>query len=175
VGSLHEGFPYALEISEKGYNAFVLKYRVGSAQDATEDLAAAVSYICKNADKLLVGIDQYSLWGSSAGARMAAYIGTHGVERFGGDKIARPGAVVMAYTGHTDYSKNDPPTFAVIGENDHIAMPSVMGRRIKGLKAKGIDAELRKYPGLGHGFGPGIGTGAEGWINEAIEFWKAHM
>lgn len=24
-------------------------------------------------------------------------------------------------------------------------------------------------------FGPGIGTGAEGWINEAIEFWKAHM
>ena len=29
VGSVHEGFPYALEISKKGYNAFVLKYRAG--------------------------------------------------------------------------------------------------------------------------------------------------
>ena len=27
VASLHEGFPHALEISKKGYNAFVLKYR----------------------------------------------------------------------------------------------------------------------------------------------------
>ena len=27
VGSVHEGFPYAAEISKRGYNAFVLKYR----------------------------------------------------------------------------------------------------------------------------------------------------
>jgi hypothetical protein len=27
VGSVHEGFPYAQEISNRGYNAFVLKYR----------------------------------------------------------------------------------------------------------------------------------------------------
>lgn len=30
VGSLHEGFPPAVEISKMGYNVFVLKYRVGS-------------------------------------------------------------------------------------------------------------------------------------------------
>jgi len=29
VGSVHEGFPYALEISREGYNVFVLRYRVG--------------------------------------------------------------------------------------------------------------------------------------------------
>ena len=29
VGSIHEGFPYAQEISRKGYNAFVLRYRAG--------------------------------------------------------------------------------------------------------------------------------------------------
>ena len=29
VGSIHEGFPYAAAISKQGYNAFVLKYRVG--------------------------------------------------------------------------------------------------------------------------------------------------
>jgi hypothetical protein len=33
VGSLHEGFPYAQEISKLGYNAFVLKYRVGMGAD----------------------------------------------------------------------------------------------------------------------------------------------
>ena len=27
VGSVHEGFPYAVAISKQGYNAFVLKYR----------------------------------------------------------------------------------------------------------------------------------------------------
>jgi acetyl esterase/lipase len=175
VGSLHEGFPYALEISEKGYNAFVLKYRVGSAQKATEDLAAAVSYIYKNANELSVRTGEYSLWGSSAGARMAAYIGTYGTASFGGDNIARSGTVVMAYTGHTDYSENDPPTFAVVGENDQIAASSVMERRIKALRTKGIDAELRKYPRLAHGFGLGIGTAAEGWIKDAIRFWEEHM
>ena len=49
VGSVHEGFPYAAEISNKGYNAFVLKYRVGQGGAvATQDLAAAISYIFSN-------------------------------------------------------------------------------------------------------------------------------
>jgi hypothetical protein len=43
VGSLHEGFPLALEISKKGYNAFVIRYRIGSEQWATEDLAATIA------------------------------------------------------------------------------------------------------------------------------------
>jgi hypothetical protein len=30
VGSVHEGFPYAVEISNKRYNAFVLKYVTGA-------------------------------------------------------------------------------------------------------------------------------------------------
>ena len=31
VAAVHEGFPYAVEISNRGYNAFVLKYRAGHA------------------------------------------------------------------------------------------------------------------------------------------------
>ena len=55
VGSVHEGFPYAVEIRSKGYNAFVLKYRVGQGGTvATQDLAAAISYIFENADTLRV-------------------------------------------------------------------------------------------------------------------------
>ena len=53
--------------------------------------------------------------------------------------------------------------------------PSTMERRINAMKATGIDVEFHKYPDLGHGFGLGIGTSAEGWIDDAIEFWKKHI
>jgi acetyl esterase/lipase len=105
VGSLHEGFPYAVEIAKAGFNAFVLKYRVGQGgRTATEDLAAAISYIVANAARLEVETSGYSLWGSSAGARMAAAIGTSGVRAFGGDDLPRPAVVIMAYTAHTEFS-----------------------------------------------------------------------
>ena len=120
VGSIHEGFPYATDIVQQGHNVFVLKYRVGvGGEVATEDLAAAISYVFANAATLGVGIHDYSLWGSSAGARMVAAIGTRGVAGFGGDKRPLPAAIVMAYTGHTEHATSgDPPTFVVVGEND---------------------------------------------------------
>jgi len=112
VGSVHEGFPYAAAISKQGYNAFVLRYRAGAGGAvATRDLAAAISYVFRNARTFGVGIQGYSLWGSSAGARMAAAIGSHGVASFGGDDLPKPSAVVMAYTGHSEYSANEPSTF----------------------------------------------------------------
>ena len=123
VGSVHEGFPYAVAISKQGYNAFVLRYRAGSGGAvATRDLAAAISYVFRNAKVLGVGTQGYSLWGSSAGARMAAAIGSHGVASFGGDDLPKPSAVVMAYTGHSEHSANEPPTFVVVGEHDGIAL-----------------------------------------------------
>ena len=67
---MHEGFPYAAEISKAGFNAFVLKYRAGQGGIvATQDLAAAIAFIFRNADALGVTTRGYSLWGSSAGAR----------------------------------------------------------------------------------------------------------
>jgi acetyl esterase/lipase len=173
VATVHEGFPYAVQINRRGYHAFVLRYRVGQGGSvATEDLAAALSYIVRHAGALGVSAKGYSLWGSSAGARMAAAIGTHGVARFGGDAPAKPSVVVMAYTGHAETSANDPPTFGVVGERDAIASPSTMQRRIEALKRSGVTARLRIVPALGHGFGTGAGTSAEGWIDEAVDFWE---
>lgn len=173
VGSVHEGFPYAEAISRQGYNGFVLKYRVGEgSRPATEDLAAAVSYILENAAELQVTTGGYSLWGSSAGARMAAAIGSHGAARYGGSDIPKPAAVVMAYTAHSDYSSAEAPTFVVVGEQDGIAPPASMEKRVDALRRSGSEVEYRKYKGLGHGFGPGIGTSAEGWILDAVRFWE---
>lgn len=168
VGSFHEGFPYAAEISRKGYNAFVLKYRTGSGQYAVEDLAAALKFIFQNADELGVGTKHYSLWGSSAGARMAAFIGSSGL-------FPKPAAVVMAYTGQSEFTRNDPPTFSVVGSEDRIASPATVEHRAQEMKRAGIDVEFRLYRNVGHGFGSGRGTGAEGWIGEAVKFWEKHI
>ena len=173
VASIHEGFPYAVAISKQGYNAFVLKYRAGSGGAlATRDLAAATSYVFRNAKTLGVGTEGYSLWGSSAGARMAAAIGSHGPARFGGDDLPKPSAVVMAYTGHSEVASNEPPTFVVVGEQDAIAPPSVMEKRVAALRRSGAEVEFHRYVGVGHGFGPGTGTSAEGWLDLAIRFWE---
>ena len=176
VASVHEGFPYASEISRRGYNAFVLKYRAGhGGAVATQDMAAAISYIFGNAEMLGVGTKDYSLWGSSAGARMAAAIGSHGAARLGGDLLPKPSAVVMAYTAHSDYSSAEPPTFVVVGEQDGIAPPSSMERRIAALRKAGTVVEYHKFANVGHGFGLGTGTSAQGWVADAIRFWERSM
>ena len=176
VGSVHEGFPYALEISKQGYNAFALKYRAGrGATAATEDLAAALAWIFDHAESLRVATAHYSLWGSSAGARMAAAIGSHGTARFGAPSVPKPSAVVMAYTGHSEVSSNEPPTFAVVGEDDGIAPPAAVERRVAALRRAGAEVRYRKYRGVGHGFGVGTGTAAEGWIADAVRFWATQM
>ena len=176
VGSVHEGFPHGVEISKKGYNAFVLKYRAGyGATVATQDFAAAISYVFRNAEALRVSTDRYSLWGSSAGARMVAAIGTSGVAAYQGDDLPRPAAIVMAYTAHSDHSSGDPPTFVVVGENDGIASPATMEKRVAALRQAGVEVDYRKYKNVGHGFGLGSGTSAEGWIVDAIRFWEKFM
>jgi acetyl esterase/lipase len=173
VGTVHEGLPYAVAIRNRGYNAFVLKYRVGSGGGpATRDMAAAVSYIVRNAERLGVSPQGYSLWGSSAGARMAAAIGSHGTARFGADELPKPSVVVMAYTGHSEVAAREPATFVVVGEHDGIASPSVMERRAAAVRATGAAVEFHCHPRLGHGFGPGIGTSAEGWLDRAVDFWE---
>lgn len=175
VGSIHEGLPHALKLSLKGYNAFALQYRTGGADVACQDLAAAISFIFKNAKELGVSTKCYSLWGGSAGARMAAYLGSYGPAAFGGDNLPKAGAVIMQYTGYSDYAKNDPPTYACVGEDDGIASWRTMEKRINTLHSFGIDTEFHKYPNLGHGFGLGIGTSAEGWIDDATAFWEKQM
>lgn len=95
VASVHEGFPYAVEISHKGFNAFVLKYRAGCGSAcAIQDMAASITFICRNSEMFGVNTNDYSLWGSSAGARMAAAIGSHGVRYFGGAELPKPSTVV---------------------------------------------------------------------------------
>src|SRR5688500_18380696 len=103
---------------------------------------------------------------------MAAAVGSHGTAHFGGDDLPKPSAVVMAYTGHSDVAAMEPRTFVVVGEHDGIASPSAMERRAAAVRATGADVEFYRFPQLGHGFGPGVGTSADGWLGRAVDFWE---
>lgn len=170
VGSIHESLPHALVLSELGYPAFALQYRSGGARMAVEDLALALATIFEDPARFGLENCHYTLWGGSAGARMAAYLGSYGTESFGQKACPRADAVIMEYTGHTDYSAHDPATFAVVGKQDGIASWRTMARRLERLRALQIPTEFHAYEGLGHGFGLGIGTSAEGWIMDAVRF-----
>ena len=170
VGAMHDSFPHALELSKRGYNAFALIYRV---EHPYEDLAKAISFIYNNANMLKIDKRHYSLWGGSAGARMAAVLGN---KKFlsSYSEIAVPSAeaVIMQYTGYDYVSNEDAPTYACIGTNDYIADHILMKKRLEHLNKLNIPTEFHCYKGLSHGFGLGTGTIAEGWIDDAIYFWQ---
>ena len=50
----------------------------------------------------------------------------------------------------------------------------VAGLRVAVLRRMGTEVEYHRYPGVGHGFGLGGGTSAEGWIEDAVRFWARH-
>lgn len=174
VAAMQDSFPHAFEISKYGYNAFALIYR---PTNPYEDLAQAICFIEDHAEELGVNPHHYSLWGGSAGARMAAELGNKEVldQLTGRSDIPQADAVIMQYTGFSRVSSTDAPTYVNVGDNDWIANWRTMKQRLFYLEQLGIPTEFHVYSGLNHGFGLGEGTVAEGWINDAIKFWEANM
>ena len=175
VGSLHEGFPLAQRISQSGLNAFVIRYRIGSERHATEDLAAAIAYLFQNANALGVSTNDYSLWGGSAGARMAGNVALEGTSAYGGGDFPKPATVILAYTGQRSWSHDCPPAFVTVAANDGIVDVRAVDTRVDNLRKAGVEVEYRRFQSAGHGFGLGTGTDAEGWLDSALRFWRRHV
>lgn len=171
VGAMHDSFPHCLELSKRGYNAFALIYRPG-AQTACEDLARAIAYLHEHADELGISMDGYSLWGGSAGGRMSAWLGVYGAEAFGEAAYPRPVVCIVNYTGLSEVTGDEPPTYSAVGTADGIASWRTMQSRIERIRANGTDAEIEVFDGLPHGFGLGTGTTAQGWFGRAVAFWE---
>ena len=174
VAGMHDSFPHALELSKKGYNAFALIYRPG-ARTACEDLARAIAFLHEHADELGIDMSDYSLWGGSAGARMAAWLGAYGTSAFGEKQYPKPAAVIMQYTGLSEVTGDEPPTYACVGTSDGIASYRSMEKYISQIQQNGPNTKIEVFKGLSHGFGLGEGTVAEGWIDRAISFWEDNM
>lgn len=179
VGSLHEGFPLALELNKRGFNAFVLKYRVGQWETvASHDLIAAVHFIQSHAEELAVAKDNYSLWGGSAGARMCSNVtyGEGGIKR--PDELLTPVAAIIAYTyfaGNPSFTKDDPAAYFIVGTNDWIVPWKEVQKRSQIMEKIGIPVECHILKNTQHGFGVGTHTPAEGWMQQAMNFWEKNM
>ena len=145
VGAMHDSFPHALELSKMGCNAFALIYRPNYAYD---DLARAIAFITQNADTLEVDPEGFSLWGGSAGARMAAALGNADNAKAYG--IPQASTVIMQYTGYSSASRSDAPTYANVGTSDGIASWKTMQSRLKTLESYGIPTEFHSFEGLPH-------------------------
>lgn len=174
VGAMHDSFPHSLELCKAGYTAFALIYR---PDDPYNDLARAITFIQENSEILGVAKTNYSLWGGSAGARMAATLGnlTNLRQLTGNTETPQASAVIMQYTGYSSVSEFDAPTYNCVGSNDGIASWRTMQNRLQRLSALGIPTEFHVYEGMGHGFGIGTGTVAEGWVKDAVDFWEENM
>lgn len=86
--------------------------------------------------------------------------------------IPQAAAVVTQYTGYSDANRYDAPAYVCVGTSDGIASWRTMQSRLERLEAFGIPTEFHAYRGLPHGFGLGVGTEAEGWIDDAVRFWE---
>ena len=107
VCSDREGEPIAKAFFDKGFNAFVLNYRVGRDTDRFPcqllDAASAMLYIRENAENLGVNRGRVFAVGFSAGGHLAGSLATmfayDEVKAVFGDKyrLVRPEGVVLSY------------------------------------------------------------------------------
>lgn len=69
-------------------------------------------------------------------------------------------------------TKDYPKAFVWACDDDALVPPSNSSRMAKALENAGVDVMYKTYPTGGHGCATGVGTSAEGWITEMVDFMK---
>lgn len=187
VCMMQEAFPVAQKLHEEGYHVFMLKYRVGERPEdqlgtekkerAYTDLGRAMKYIFDAAAQWDMTLENYSVWGFSAGARTTLAWTTN--EEFGYQACGLPKPAMQApiYIKPENIAIGDhiPATFMVMGTKDEFFGEdgcTACGEFCYELNNAGIPAVFEKYEGVNHGFGLGVGTAAEGWLDRAVDLWE---
>ncbi len=201
--SFVEGLPLAKALNKRGYHAVVVYYRCKKKARfpaPMDDLAWAIKEVLGHAGEWNLDIENYSLWGSSAGGHLAASLGVH-YAQYG---LPKPGALILSYPVVTmgelahpgsrenllgknptqtqmdvasielQVTESYPPTFLWYGEEDNLVPPENSRMLHAALQGKDVPCKLNHYPSTGHGVGLGEGLPCEGWFDEAIHFWEYH-
>ena len=166
----HEGYNVAKFLSERGVNAFVLKYRLAREPGSTysiegnalDDVKRAIRLVRSRAAEWGVDPRRVGVMGFSAGGELAALAGTHYDSGLAGatDPIERenskPAFQALLYPAipkEMKLSDQTPPAFLACGENDRPDISQGLPELFLALKRAGVSAELHVYAGVGHGFG----------------------
>ena len=170
--------------------------------NAQDDLARAIREIHEKRDFYHLDMDGYAIFGSSAGGHLAGTMGTssmgykkYGLPKPGAIILSYPVISLEMEITHRDTRKNMigkkaskeeerersvytnvdenyPPVFLWCGMADSLVPPKNTELMKEALQAHGIPFACHTYEGVEHGVGLGIGTEAEGWIEEAVDFWR---
>lgn len=170
-----------------------------------DDLARAVKEIHERKDELHLDMDGYSIWGSSAGGHLVGSFGTRlmGYKKYQLPKpgllvcsypvVSLESSVTHQGTRdnligknacheeellksvHTNIDASFPPTFVWCGNADQTVPMTNTELLRDALEKNRIPYRCHIYEGVDHGVGPGRGTEAEGWIDDAVSFWKQQL
>lgn len=201
VCSFSEGWPIAQELFERGYNCFVLYYRVfpnAYMPNPIEDVARLVKRIKEN--YLDLDLNGYLMLGFSAGGHLAGIWATKkGYYRYGLPKpkyiaLAYPvidlslnkgvscqnclhkdcsGEDLIRYSVFTNIDKDYPVTYLWQGKRDQCISFDNSVVMDKVLKENDVKHKYVVYDDTCHGFGVGVGTCAEGWIDKMIKYFES--
>lgn len=166
-----------------------------------EDLAHAIRFVLEHAGELNVSTEGYCVMGFSAGGHLAASFGTEsiGYKYYG---LPKPAALILSYPvitmgekthagsqkcllgKHPDtamikqYSIEQqvtaayPPTYLWQFTEDATVPVDNSRMMAESLNQNGIPYQYELFPGKLHGTGLSIGFSAEGWLEQAVEFWN---
>ena len=176
-----EGYEVAEWLSELGYTAFVLQYRVPqNRKGALQDAQRAIRTVRGMSTKWDIDTDRIGILGFSAGGSLSArastlYLDADYAPTDSYDSLsARPDFAVLIYPAYLDegtnhaltpelkVDKNTPPMFIFVAGNDQHANSSLV--MAAALREKKVPFELHILPKGGHGFGMRPG-------NRAAETW----
>lgn len=127
ICSDREGEPIALAFLTRGFNAFVLNYTVAPISDPYKpliDASVALAYVRNNAEELCVNKDRVFAVGFSAGAHLAATLGSLWNDKILAEKIKlpyginRPTGIILCYPVISAEHQNEERVFrALLGEH----------------------------------------------------------
>lgn len=86
---------------------------------------------------------------------------------FGGKKKVRLWAL------DENIAEDYPDTFLVMAKDDDTIPQKLYEDLKKSLKLHHVNSRIRHVESGSHGYGLGVGTKAEGWLDEAVTFWEA--
>ena len=121
--------------------------------------AAVLSMFYDNYEKCLEN-------GDTAGEQAQAAF----LKRVGGAHFSRED--IGAYSLENLISNEYPSTFLVHAQDDPTVPVEVSLKTAALLEQHGIQNEIRIVRKAGHSFGLGIGTDAQGWLDDAVCFWQ---
>lgn len=185
-----EGYPVAMKLHKLGYSVLVISYPIGKqlgetehekqGQAAVRELVQVIRYLKEHEQELSVDMDDYAIFGFSAGGMMTtAYSFANYEDCCHKVKLPRPKVIFPMYGLDWNVKALEQDkglaVFSIAGREDEYGFGNVEKRLPQLKSVLGEDnVSVRTYDNLGHGFGIGSNTIVPHWFEEAVEFWEAH-